>query len=255
MWRPAGFPGDHGRADSWICTALMTVLRGTIVASVISSSQARQAGGVLPCRPSDERIGTSASGWALLFHHPCSPSCSTDDGRRRRGRAPASHPEGPSPIQYTASVLTKKSKYGLKAVLYLAGQVERGPISVAEIAEHERIPRKFLEAILLDLKRHGLLHSRKGKGGGYVLMKTPAEITLGRIIRTLDGPLALIPCVSQTAYARCEECADEESCGVRIAMKDVRDATAQILDHTTLSALNARCRPEKPRRRRRSAAP
>ncbi|MNC87339.1 hypothetical protein D3C83_30580 [compost metagenome] len=84
-------------------------------------------------------------------------------------------------------------------------------------------------------------------------MKTPGEITLGQVIRTLDGPLALIPCVSQTAYARCEECIDEETCGVRKAMKDVRDATAQILDHTTLSALNARCRPDKRRRPRRPA--
>jgi Rrf2 family protein len=145
-------------------------------------------------------------------------------------------------------VLTKKSKYGLKAVLYLAAQVGRGPISVAEVAERERIPRKFLEAILLDLKRHGLLHSRKGKGGGYCLMKQPNEITIGQIIRTLDGPLALIPCVSQTAYARCEECIDEETCGVRRAMKEVRDATAQILDHTTLSGLNAQCVPAKRRR-------
>ena len=148
-------------------------------------------------------------------------------------------------------MLTKRSKYGLKAVLYLAGRVDRGPISVAEVAEHERIPRKFLEAILLDLKRHGLLHSKTGKGGGYSLMKTPAEITVGQIIRTLDGPLALIPCVSQTAYARCEECADEATCGVRLAMKEVRDATAQILDHTTLSALNARSRRGASRRRRR----
>ena len=149
-------------------------------------------------------------------------------------------------------MLTKKSKYGLKAVLYLAAHMDRGPISIAEVAERERIPRKFLEAILLDLKRHGLLHSKKGKGGGYSLMKTPAEITIGQVIRTLDGPLALIPCVSQTAYARCEECVDEETCGVRRAMKEVRDATAQILDHTTLSGLNARCCTEKRRRVRRS---
>jgi Rrf2 family protein len=134
-------------------------------------------------------------------------------------------------------------------VLYLAAQVGRGPISIAEVAERERIPRKFLEAILLDLKRHGLLHSKKGKGGGYSLMKTPAEITIGQIIRTLDGPLALIPCVSQTAYARCEECVDEDTCGVRRAMKEVRDATAQILDHTTLSGLNAQCARQNGRRR------
>ncbi len=152
-------------------------------------------------------------------------------------------------------MLTKRSKYGLKAVLYMAGQVDRGPISVAEVAEHERIPRKFLEAILLDLKRHGLLHSKTGKGGGYSLGRAPGEITVGQIIRTLDGPLALVPCVSQTAYARCEECADEATCGVRLAMKEVRDATAQILDHTTLSALNAQCRPRKrPRSRPASSA-
>ena len=146
-------------------------------------------------------------------------------------------------------MLSKKSKYGLKAMLYLADQVDRGPISVAEVAEHERIPRKFLEAILLDLKRHGVLHSKKGKGGGYILGRTPGEITIGQIVRTLDGPLALIPCVSQTAYARCEECVDEATCGVRLAMKEVRDATADILDHTTLAGLNARMRPEKRRRR------
>lgn len=146
-------------------------------------------------------------------------------------------------------MLTKRSKYGLKAVLYLAGQAGRGPISVAEVAERERIPRKFLEAILLDLKRHGLLHSKKGKGGGYSLMKEPCDITVGQIIRTLDGPLALIPCVSETAYARCEECVDEKTCGVRRAMKEVRDATARILDHTSLSSLNAKCRPAARRRR------
>jgi Rrf2 family protein len=152
-------------------------------------------------------------------------------------------------------VLTKRSKYGLKAVLYLAGHTDRGPIPVAEMAEQERIPRKFLEAILLDLKRHGLLYSKQGKGGGYSLTKAPDQITLGQIIRMLDGPLALIPCVSQTAYARCEECVDEDTCGVRRAMKAVRDATAQILDHTTLSAMNAQCRREKPRRIRKIAPP
>ena len=139
-------------------------------------------------------------------------------------------------------MLTRRSKYGLKAVLYLAGQVGRGPISVAEVADQEHIPRKFLEAILLDLKRSGVLQSKKGQGGGYSLGRKPTEITVGQVIRTLDGPLALIPCVSQTAYARCAECVDEETCGVRLAMKQVRDATAKILDHTTLSGLRARQR-------------
>ena len=139
-------------------------------------------------------------------------------------------------------MLTRRSKYGLKAVLYLAGRVGDGPISVAEIADEERIPRKFLEAILLDLKRTGVLQSKKGQGGGYVLGRKPTEITVGQVVRTLDGPLALVPCVSQTAYAPCADCVDEASCGVRLAMKQVRDATARILDHTSLSALNARSR-------------
>ena len=147
-------------------------------------------------------------------------------------------------------MLTKRSKYGLKAVLYLAGQVSRGPIAVSEVAEQEHIPRKFLEAILLDLKRSGVLQSKKGQGGGYCLGRRPDEITVGQVIRTLDGPLALVSCVSQTAYARCAECVDEAACGVRLAMKQVRDATAEILDHTTLSALNAKSRTVRRRRSR-----
>ena len=139
-------------------------------------------------------------------------------------------------------MLTRKSKYGLKAALYLAQQVGRGPILVSELAEQQRIPKKFLEAILLDLKRHGLLVSKKGKGGGYALSRKPTEITVGQIIRVLDGPLALVSCVSQTAYRPCEECVDEATCGVRLAMKQVRDATARILDHTTLARLNASSR-------------
>jgi Rrf2 family protein len=137
-------------------------------------------------------------------------------------------------------VLTKKSKYGLKAVLDLAQAPDREPVLVADLAERQRIPKKFLEAILLELKKHGLLQSKKGKGGGYFLSRAPQQITIGQVIRVLDGPLALIPCVSQTAYARCDECADEKTCGVRLAMKEVRDATAKILDNTTLTGLNTK---------------
>ena len=137
-------------------------------------------------------------------------------------------------------MLTKKSKYGLKAVLVLAEEAGRGPVLVSELADRQRLPKKFLEAILLELKRHGLLQSKKGRGGGYFLSRKPADITVGQVIRVLDGPLALIPCVSQTAYMRCEECLDEQACGVRLAMKEVRDATARILDHTTLAGLNAK---------------
>lgn len=147
-------------------------------------------------------------------------------------------------------MLTRKSKYGIKALLALAEEVGRGPVLVSVLAERQRIPRKFLEAILLDLKRHGFLASKKGKGGGYLLSRPPATITVGQIIRVLEGPLALVPCASQTQYRPCEECVDEATCGVRIAMLEVRDATSKILDRTTLSALNAKSRPA-PRRRSR----
>src|SRR5947207_13014703 len=136
-------------------------------------------------------------------------------------------------------MLTRKSKYGLKAMLVLAEEAESGPLLISELADRQQLPKKFLEAILLELKRHGLLHSKKGKGGGYFLGRKPTEITVGQVIRVLDGPLALTPCVSVTAYRKCDECLDEKTCGVRLAMKEVRDATAEILDHTTLAGLNA----------------
>ena len=137
-------------------------------------------------------------------------------------------------------MLTRKSKYGLKALLVLAAEFEGGPLLISELADRERLPKKFLEAILLELKRHGLLHSKKGRGGGYYLTRDPSHVMVGEVIRILDGPLALIPCVSQTAYRKCDECLDERTCGIRFAMKEVRDATAQILDHTSLASLNAR---------------
>jgi Rrf2 family protein len=144
-------------------------------------------------------------------------------------------------------VLSRRSKYGLKALLALAQEAGRGPVLVSDLAERDAIPKKFLEAILLDLNRQGLVQSKKGKGGGYFLRRPPEKITFGQVIRALEGPLALVPCVSQTAYARCTECIDEPTCGVRLAMQQVRDATAEILDNTTLADINRRVR-----RRRRS---
>ena len=138
------------------------------------------------------------------------------------------------------SVLSRKSKYGLKALLVLAEKAGTGPVLISEIAAHEAIPKKFLEAILLELKRHGMVHSKKGKGGGYLLRRAPAEVTFGDVIRVLEGPLAAVPCVSERQYMKCAECVDEFTCGVRLAMKEVRDATAGILDHTTLADVNAR---------------
>ena len=135
-------------------------------------------------------------------------------------------------------MLSRKSKYGLKALLVLAQEANRGPVLVSTLAERDAIPKKFLEAILLELKRRGVVYSKKGRGGGYFLHRKPSEITFGEVIRALDGPLAAVPCVSQTAYMTCAECVDEATCGVRIAMKEVRDATARILDHTTLADVN-----------------
>jgi Rrf2 family protein len=136
-------------------------------------------------------------------------------------------------------VLSNKSKYGLKALLVLAQEAGRGPVLVADLAAREALPKKFLETILLELKHQRIVESRKGKGGGYFLRRKPSEITFGEVIRTLDGPLAAVPCVSQTAYMPCKECLDEQTCGVRLAMKRVRDATARILDRTTLASVNA----------------
>lgn len=134
-------------------------------------------------------------------------------------------------------MLSQKAKYGLQALLFLAKRGEGKPVLIREIAEKERLPKKFLEAILLELKSAGILHARPGKGGGYMLNRAPRTVTLGRVIRLIDGPLAPIPCVSQTAYAPCRDCIDEQTCGVRAVMKRVRDATARILDGTTLADL------------------
>ena len=132
-------------------------------------------------------------------------------------------------------MLSKKAKYALQALLQLAKEYEQGPILISELAQREGIPKKFLELILLELKNHGVLQSKKGKGGGYFLGKAPEAIYVGHVIRVLDGPLAPIPCVSQTAYMKCQECKDEKTCGIRLVMQEVRDATAEILDSTSLA--------------------
>lgn len=134
-------------------------------------------------------------------------------------------------------MITKKTKYALRALTYLAKAEGRGPILIAELAREERIPRKFLERILLDLKTRGVLRSQKGKGGGYLLARPATRISLGDVLRFMDGPLAPVSCVSQTAYAPCRECSDEATCGIRLVMKEVRDAIAAIVDDTTLADL------------------
>jgi Rrf2 family protein len=137
-------------------------------------------------------------------------------------------------------MLSMRAKYGLRAMTALAREYGNGPMLIADLATSESIPRKFLEIILLELKKKGLLASKKGKGGGYLLSRPPELISVGELIRALDGPIAMLPCVSQTAYRRCDECVDELTCGIRSVMKEVRDATSAILDGTMLSDLLVR---------------
>ncbi len=132
-------------------------------------------------------------------------------------------------------MLSKRAKYGLKALLALARDRGAEPTRISDLAHEEHIPKKFLELILLDLKKHGLVESRKGVGGGYALGKPADLITMGEVVRILDGPLAPIACVSQTAYERCADCPDEQACGVRFVMKQVRDGIADILDNTRIT--------------------
>jgi Rrf2 family protein len=133
-------------------------------------------------------------------------------------------------------MLTRKTKYGLKAMLTLAREHGHGPVLISGLSQQERIPKKFLESILLELKHRGLVQSQKGPGGGYQLARSPDRISVGEVIRVLDGPLALVSCVSQTAYAPCQECVTERDCAVRRVFQQVRDETARILDGTTLAA-------------------
>lgn len=135
-------------------------------------------------------------------------------------------------------MLTNKGKYGLKALVFLARREPEQLALVSEIASSRGIPRKFLEAIMTDLRNAGFLSSRKGKTGGYRLAKPASEIRIGSVIRALDGPLAPIPCASKSNYQRCEDC-DEESCEVRWLMVDVRQAICDVLDTRSLAELSA----------------
>lgn len=130
-------------------------------------------------------------------------------------------------------MLSKKAKYGLKALIILGERYGKEPVLISEISEVEQIPKKFLESILLDLKNKGYLQSKSGRNGGYWLIKKPKEIFLGDVVRLLDGPLAPMQCASLTAYAPCSDC-DVNICKVRFLMKDVRDAISNILDKRTL---------------------
>jgi len=132
-------------------------------------------------------------------------------------------------------MLSQKARYALHALIVLAEHGDSEPIMIAEIAEEARVPRKFLEQILLDLKRRGIVRSLRGRAGGYLLGRQPKNITFAEVIRTIDGPLALSPCVSTTAYHKCEDCDDEETCAIRKVLLAARDATAAILEERTLA--------------------
>jgi len=133
--------------------------------------------------------------------------------------------------------ISKRTQYGIKAVLALGRRYGEGPVLISTLAKEEAIPIKFLELILLDLKGHDLLVSKKGPRGGYQLSRPPSTVTMGSLIRMMEGPLAPLPCASETAFRPCDECGDVESCGTRIIMRQVRDATAEVLDRTTLADL------------------
>lgn len=138
-------------------------------------------------------------------------------------------------------MLSKKTKYAINALVYLARESKNGePVQISRIAESENIPRKFLEAILLELRHAGMLNSRKGKTGGYYLQKTIEEINIADVMRLFDGPIALLPCVAYKYYERCEECIDEETCGIRSVFSDVRAQTVRMLKGATLAEIIGR---------------
>ena len=131
-------------------------------------------------------------------------------------------------------MLSKKTKYGLKALIYIAKQDSTIPVLISDISVKEQIPKKFLEAILLDLKKFDILGSKKGKGGGYYLLKDPKTVTAATLIRVLDGPIAMLPCVSLNYYEKCDDCPHEEVCSLNKFMAEVRDNTLELLAHKSL---------------------
>jgi Rrf2 family protein len=132
-------------------------------------------------------------------------------------------------------MLSQKARYALRSLFVLGGREDREPVMIADIAEQANVPRKFLEQILLEMKRRGIVHSQRGKFGGYTLGRGPENITFAEVIRVIDGPLALSPCASRTAYRRCDDCEDEVTCAIRKVLLNVRDATAEILENHTLA--------------------
>lgn len=137
-------------------------------------------------------------------------------------------------------MLSKRAKYGLNALRELARACEEGPLSAAQIARRARVPGKFLEAILLDLNRAGIVRSTRGRHGGHQLRRDPASVNMADVLRLFDGAIGLVPCVTHDYYERCEECVDEATCGIRDVFQEIRNATVDLLKHATLADMLAR---------------
>lgn len=134
-------------------------------------------------------------------------------------------------------MISKKTKYGIKAMTYLARQEDRKPVQISVISKEENISQKFLESILLTLRKNGFLGSKKGKGGGYYLLKDPKDIIMASVMRILEGPIAMVPCVSLNFYETCSDCPDENACAVHNLMIEVRDSTLNIFNNKSLADL------------------
>ena len=131
-------------------------------------------------------------------------------------------------------MISKKAKYAIKALKVLTEEFGKGPVLISYISARENIPKKFLEAILLELRNHGILQSQKGKGGGYLLRIDPARVNLAQVLRVIDGPIAPTPCVSHNFYVKCDDCEDEITCALKPIMERVRDANLGVYENTTL---------------------
>lgn len=131
-------------------------------------------------------------------------------------------------------MLSKKTQYALKALTYLAEKKATGPVLISEISKKKKIPLKFLESILLELKKSEILNSKKGKGGGYFFAQDPKKVPIAKVLRLIDGPIALLPCVSLNFYEKCKNC-DERNCGLSNVMISVRDASLKILEKKTIA--------------------
>ncbi len=142
-------------------------------------------------------------------------------------------------------MISMKTKYALKALAALAESRDRGALQIAELASSENIPKKFLEAILLTLRNHGVLSSKKGPGGGYSLAVAPSSLTIGKVVRAFEGDLAPVQCLGDSSPAKCAECADMQTCGIRLVMAEVKSAVCSVLDRTSLADMIERSETER----------